>query len=168
MIEPLCPALTFEQCIDALADSLNVDMRPHSHDQRLLLVHYFAALVIGGKLPSDSHDGMGNTVLHYCARVGWAAGVSSVIGSGVFQDADDNSCGSAGMGDAAAVLQKNASGCTVLHCASVSTCLRTFNILVHCLADVLNDEYAVTGTLNQHDHCFVDGERRTLLHYTGG
>jgi len=169
MIEPLCPALSFEQCIDVLADALHVDMRPSSHDQRLLLIHYFCALVIGGRLPASAHDGMGNTALHYCARVGWAAGVSSLISSGVYEDAEDNSNVRAGRREAAAVLQTNASGCSVLHCACVSSCLRTLNLLMHCLADdeLQYDEYAVEGGSGKGVECIVDSERRTLLHYAG-
>jgi ankyrin repeat protein len=170
MIEPLCPALTFEQCIDHLSDALRVDMRPASHDQRLLLVHYFCALVIGGRLPAGAHDGMGNTALHYCARVGWAAGVSSLISSGVYRavgsgDDDSNAC--AGMGEAAAVLQTNTSGCSALHCACVATCLRTLNLLMHCLADLQYDEFAADGGSGKGVDRIVDSERRTLLHYAG-
>jgi hypothetical protein len=168
MIEPLCPALTFEQCIDHLSDALHVDVRPASHNQRLLLVHYFCALVIGGRLPAGAHDGMGNTALHYSARVGWAAGVGSLISSGVYRAAgDDAASACAGMGEAAAVLQTNASGCSVLHCACVAACLRTLNLLMHCLAELQYDEFAADGGSGKGLDRIVDSERRTLLHYAG-
>ena len=180
MLEPLCPSLTFEQCVHALADTLKADVQPQSHDDRLLLVHYFAALVIGGRLPAGTHDGMGNTALHYAARVGWAAGVSSIISSGALSDG--KVCGDGeGNSDhwqrhaAAAVLRANDSGCSALHCASVSGCLRTLHALLQVAGNAMNDdgdndddynEYSSRkGTGRMHSH--IDNERRTLLHYAG-
>ena len=112
----------------ALAHTLNVDMQPRTHGQRLLLVQYFAALVIGGRLPARTHDGLGNTALHYAARVGWAAGVESIVSSrAVFDDDDDDDAAAAA---AAAVVRKNSFGCSALHCAAVSGCVHTLHLLL--------------------------------------
>jgi hypothetical protein len=180
MLEPLCPSLTFEQCVHALAHALKADVQPQSHDDRLLLIHYFAALVIGGRLPAGTHDGLGNTALHYAARVGWAAGVSSIISSGVLSDG--KVCGDGGSNSdtwqrhaAAAVLCGNASGCSALHCASVSGCLRTLHALLQVAGNAMNDdgdnddEYKEYSSRkgNSSIRSNIDNECRTLLHYAG-
>jgi hypothetical protein len=176
MLEPLCAALTFDQCVESLARALKVDMQPRSHDERLLLVHYFAALVIDRRLPASSHDGMGNTALHYAARVGWSAGVSSIIGSGAFRDAcaaADDSEENRQQHAAAAVMTRNAGGCSALHCACVSGSLRTLHALMQAAGtahDLDHDDDDAGGPGNEgggHARTSVDCENRTLLHYAG-
>jgi ankyrin repeat protein len=184
MLEPLSPSSTFELCVQALARALQVDVQPHTHEDRLLLVHYFAALVIGGQVPVHAHDGLGNTVLHYAARIGWAAGVASIFNSRVLDD--DSKTGSLWdseeksleqvQGAAAAVIRKNSSGCSALHCASVSGCLRTLHLLLQIAGDTVQDGYAqrdeITTSEKQRsegtcDCTAVDYSNRTLLHYAG-
>ena len=174
MLEPLCHSLTFEQCVQALADALKVDLQPRSLDERLLLVHYFAALVIGGRMPVWTHDGLGNTALHYAARIGWPAGVSSIISSGAFQDleAKDDEAEEEQRRAATAVLSRNSSGCSALHCACVSGCLQTLHMLLQTAGSSLQDAAAtVDDTDNDAERrtggAHTDSEDRTLLHYAG-
>ena len=177
MLEPLSPSHTFEQCVQALAHALQVDVQPRTHEDRLLLVHYFAALVISGRLSARAHDGLGNTAMHYAARIGWAAGVDSIFSSRALEDdeASDRVWGSEELqrdqahDAAAAVLRKNTSGCSALHCACVSGCLRTLHTLLQIAGDAPDDagtaDAGSTGVAR--DRAAIDNESRTLLHYAG-
>ena len=182
MLEPLLPSSTFERCAHELARALDVDEQPRSHEDRLLLVQYFAALVIGGRIPVHAHDGLGNTALHYAARIGWAAGVSSILQmldgsdeSRTLWDGEEREQ-ELGRGAAAAVARKNASGCSALHCASVSGCLRTLHVLLQFAGNSIQDGDAWRDESQSElgipsgaarDHVTVDNGSRTLLHYAG-
>jgi ankyrin repeat protein len=178
MLEPLSTSLSFEQCVRALAEALKADVLPQTNEERLLLVHYFVALVIEGHLPAHSHDGLGNTALHYAARVGWAAGVGSIMDCFALNDSEWDYGRSYDAvkqmqkgGASAAALRRNAIGCSPLHCACVSGCSRTLHVLLQAASDTVHSEgvsdegeEAVEEFFGR-DH--VDNDKRTLLHYTG-